>query len=133
MICVLCDEEVSKEDQYIMNCGHIVHMNCGCEHFKENYHCPSCNKIVENISNAVAEIILVLPNEEEVVTEWKLAYTLDDLFSFIMKFSCITSDEIYLKIGSYIYKSSESYNLLNVQLNKLIFENNTKIEVSNIT
>ena len=46
--CVIC-KELLKENEFIriLNCSHIVHINCIDEWFKDNKICPICKKDVE--------------------------------------------------------------------------------------
>ena len=132
MNCVLCNSDILiEEKQHITTCGHVLHENCARNHFKENYHCPHCNKIIEDKVNAMIDINFHI-STDNIKTQWKMSQTLDSVFKFLSRFRRLTSEDMYIKINGYIYKSTESYNLLNVPLYMIIDYNDINIDVISV-
>jgi len=117
---VICFENIEANSQICkLSCDHCFHESCIRRWFSENTTCPVCRHnfsfqtrytIQQNSPTFVCLNLHI--NQINIPTYWCLDDSPIHLFCFINHFLPDYSD-IIIRIGDYVFKSSESFDSLN--------------------
>lgn len=151
--CSICIEQFEPGSSIVqLECSHTFHAACIRRWFSSNTTCPVCRHETpsdehehEHQRPSMRNVLFFSPTESSIQwytihiaypnriqqsTTWAPSHTVVDLFLYIQRMCAQPNANIQLQIGSYIFKTSESYNVLNVALSDLDISETTHAKVS---
>ena len=138
--CSICLNVIEANTQAcILPCNHTFHINCIRNWMLRSPSCPVCRARIQssnmqnriNISLAQANIkITFVYNDLSINTVWKNHNTIIDILEFVSKLDGVDS-RFQIINQQYCFKNTESYDVLNRNLNRCGIIDNTTFTISN--
>lgn len=135
--CPICLETYETDSSVVtLECSHHFHSRCIATWFEAHSTCPVCrhdersededNNVTFNISpemlmsvNGSLSLVFIYPHGVRQTTMWYRSNTLIEVFQFLLRSCSHRNSNLQLKIGESVFKTSESFNILNRTLGEL--------------
>tara|TARA_B100001996_G_C18527219_1_gene541554 strand:+ start:62 stop:499 length:438 start_codon:yes stop_codon:yes gene_type:complete len=143
MDCPICLEPIHDDHSIVtLECNHTFHERCANEWLSNNDTCPLCrNPNIQSttirmhvndfirIANSI-RITFIYPNQARQTTYWNKNQTIVDLIYFLLRSVPNSNANVSIKVGDYIFKTTESFGYLNQQIGIFNIQNNCEMFVS---
>lgn len=124
--CSICLDniELGSKVKTLPCCNLKCHSSCVDEYFENKIACPACKEILipklQTVTKPMMCIYLYLPQNITHKTHWNAYTPLCTFMKFLTHFPNITFENLFVKINSKVFKSTESYTILQTPIVSLI-------------